>query len=309
MDAIRPFIKVGCDYAGPIVMKQHSGRCKKYVKGYIAVFICMNTKAIHLELVSDLTTEAFVAALKRFISRRGIPSDIFSDNGTNFVGAKRSLSEMHEVVLNSQHNTKVSLFLASSSIQWHFIPPSAPHFGGLWEAGVKSTKFHLKRVIGCTTLTYEELNTLLAQIEGVLNSRPLSVITESSADPLTPAHFLIGQPINMLPEVGLLDVPMNRLNRWQTIQAMVQSFWKRWSVEYLTSLNPRKKWNKEKINLQPNQIVIIRESNTQPSQWMMGRIIKCFPGADGLARVATVKTQHGELKRPITKLIPLYPEP
>lgn len=183
-------------------------------KAYFALFVCMATKAIHLELVSDLTTDAFIAALRRFTSRRGKCANIYSDNKTNFHGARRCLTEMHKLCLNQAHNDLITYTLAKDGINWHFIPPSAPHFGGLWEAGVKSVKLHLRRVVGESILTFEEMYTLFTQIESILNSRPLS---DSDLNPLTPSHFLIGQPLTVIPEPSYSDTPINRLSHWNHI--------------------------------------------------------------------------------------------
>lgn len=147
--------------------------------------------------------------------------------GTNYVGTARQLKQIFR---DKNVQAQVSAHVVCD---WHFNPPAAPHFGGLWEAGIKSVKFHLKRVIGTQVLTYEELETLCVRIEGILNSRPL---TPASMDPhdhtaLTPGHFLIGQPIMEVPEVNLFEVPMNRLTRWQLLRQMHLSFWKRWSRE------------------------------------------------------------------------------
>ncbi|XP_075162773.1 uncharacterized protein LOC142235404 [Haematobia irritans] len=174
-------------------MKRSRGRGQRTYKGYIAVFVCMTTKAVHLEAVSNLTSDAFLAALRRFFSRRGKSSHIYSDNGTNFVGTARKLGK--EFIKAVQQNSNVAHDLASERVQWYFIPPGAPHFGGLWEAAVKSVKHHLRRVIGEAKLTYEEMSTFLSQIESVLNSRPLRPVTIDHSELWTPRHFLVGRPL------------------------------------------------------------------------------------------------------------------
>ena len=167
----RPFLRVGVDYAGPILIRSSRGRGQHASKGYIALFVCLATKAVHLEVVSDGTTEAFLAALKRLTSRRGLCSQIYSDCGTAFMGADKELRCLLQAV--SAENQQLLDRSASEGIEWKFNPPSAPHFGGIWEAAVKSVKHHVRRVLGEHRLTYEELATLLAQIEACLNSRPL----------------------------------------------------------------------------------------------------------------------------------------
>lgn len=154
-----PFSTCGVDYAGPIMVKQGVYR-PRIVKSYIAVFVCMATKAIHLELVSDMTTDAFIAALRRFISRRGLVSQMHSDNGTNFRGAYHELHRLYELFKEQQEVNHIIQFCQTKEIEWHFIPPDAPEFGGLWEAAVKSAKTHMKKIIGNNVVTFEEMTTL-----------------------------------------------------------------------------------------------------------------------------------------------------
>ncbi|GFX27296.1 putative gag-pol protein [Trichonephila clavipes] len=199
----RPFFSCGIDYAGPVLIKCNKGRGTKSTKGYIALFVCLATKAVHIEAVGDLTTDSFIAALRRSSARRGAPRHIYSDNGINFVGARRKLDEIRKLWLSLPTNEAISYYLSKSSIDWHFIPPSSPHFGGIWESGIRSVKFHLKRVLGETILTFEELTNLLTQIEGLLNSRPLSYVNDSDIEcisKLTPSHFLTGDVLLSVPE-------------------------------------------------------------------------------------------------------------
>ena len=297
----RPFLRVGMDYGGPFVLKETRRRNSRTTKAYLALFIRMSTKAVHLEMVSDLSTDAFLASLDRFVSRRGVPSDIYSDNGTNYVGAARQLKALfHDPELQSEVSNRVPS-------NWHFNPPAAPHFGGLWEAAIKSTKTHLRRVIGIQILTTEEFLTLITRIEGILNSRPLTAMSADPNDlqPLTPGHFLIGLPICALPEKNLTGAPVHRLDRWQLIRQCYQSFWRRWTTEYLTTLQGRVKWYKHNINLQVDDLVVVEAPHRPPTDWQMGRIIEVHPGKDGVVRVATVRTQNGTITRPVVKLVKL----
>ncbi|XP_051172236.1 uncharacterized protein LOC127288674 [Leptopilina boulardi] len=140
---LRPFLHVGVDYAGPIKLKSQKGRGHSSHMAYIAVFICFAVRAIHLEIVSDYTSEAFIATLKRFVSRRGLPQVIYSDNGTNFKGAQRELDEVFKSVVKS---AEIQSYVINDKIRWEFIPPAVAHFGGIWEFGVRSVKYHLRRV-------------------------------------------------------------------------------------------------------------------------------------------------------------------
>lgn len=137
-------------------------------------------------------------------------------------------------------------------MEWHFIPPDAPEFGGLWESSVKSAKTHLKRIVGNSKLTFEELATVLTEIEAVLNSRPLFAISNDPADPkvITPAHYLIGRPLVAPAEPSLEDIKASRLDRWQHLQVMRDHFWRAWSRDYLNTLLPRKKNLKPAPNIE-----------------------------------------------------------
>ncbi|XP_061719305.1 uncharacterized protein LOC133526629 [Cydia pomonella] len=225
-----PFEVVGVDYAGPILAASRKGRGSQTIKVYIVIFVCFKTKCVHLELCSDLSAEGYMASLKRFVSRRGLPSDIYSDNGTQFVGAYNDLKRFL-----TSHAKTLSESAANDGIRFHFIPPYSPHFGGLWEAGVKSTKHHLVRVLGNCHLTFEEIYCALCQIEAILNSRPLTPLTSDPSDllPLTPGHFLIGRPLTALPTPCLTEIPPLRLTRYQRIEQLRQHYWVRWYKECL----------------------------------------------------------------------------
>lgn len=188
-----------------------------------------------------------------------------------------------------------------------FNPPISPHFGGLWEAGVKSIKYHLKRIIGESTLTFEEITTVLSQIEACLNSRPLSPMTSDSTDleVLTPGHFLIGSSMLLPPEACLLSTIANRLQRWKLTQKMVQDFWKIWSTEYISRLQQRPKWMKMQDEIKIGQIVLVKDEQTSPCKWPLGRIHEVHPGKDNITRVVTIKANNKLIKRPVCKVSPL----
>lgn len=239
----RPFTHTGVSYAGPLIIKTWKGRGAKSSKGWICVFICLATSAVHLEVVSDYATDGFIASYRRFVSRRGIPSPLYSDCGTNFIGADAALRKMF--TQSSEEHHSIASVLSTDSTQWKFNLPSAPHMGGKWEAAVKSIKFHLKRTVGDTAMTFEELSMLLTQVEATLNSRPLEPLSDDPDDvsALTPGHFLTGSALSSLPESSLENVNVGRLDRWQLLQQRFQCFWKQWSTHYLQKLQSISKWH------------------------------------------------------------------
>ncbi|GBN56105.1 hypothetical protein AVEN_110858-1 [Araneus ventricosus] len=296
------FSSTGIDLCGPFLIKNKYQRKGPEIKVYVCIFICLVTKAIHLEIISDLTSQSLIATLKRFISRRGKCHKIFSDNGSNMVGANRALRDLNKLVRN--RNESLYAFFAEENIEWSFIPPRSPNWGGLWEANIKAFKYHFKRVAGNSKFSYEELLTLTTQIEAILNSRPLTPLSADVDDleVLTPAHFLIGRPITAIVEPSLIDFETNRLNVWQRITKSVQTIWKRWSLSYLNGLQQRKKWVVNNENLKIGDMVLIREENLPPCKWLMGRVIALYPGQDNKVRVVDVKTSKGIYKRSINKL-------
>lgn len=230
----RPFTNTGVDFTGHVDVKANRGRGVRTSKGYVAVFVCLVTKAVHLELVADLSTPAFLAAFRRMCARRGTPRHVYSDNGTNFVGANNILKREYRAIIDTIDNSFIKN-INELGVTWHFNAPAWPNAGGLWEAAVKSMKFHLKRVLGEQKLTYEEFITLLYQIEACMNSRPLYPLSKDpDHEVLTPGHFLVGDSLLSRPQTDpeLTDLPA----RWHLVQTMSKHFWKKWSLEYLQHL-------------------------------------------------------------------------
>ncbi|XP_058448954.1 uncharacterized protein LOC131428912 [Malaya genurostris] len=288
------------DYWGPIQLKPPHRRAAP-TKAYVAVFVCFATKAVHLELVGDLSTAKFIEALRRFVSRRGLCSEIYSDNGRNFIGAA---NELRQLVKTKGHNQQIAQECADNGIQWHFNPPKASHFGGLWEATISSAQKHFVRVLGTHTLAYDSMETLLTQIECCLNSRPIVPMSDDANDyeVLTPGHFLVGTALKAVPDNNVIDIPFNRLRQWQQTQKLYQQLWKRWHLEYSSTLQTRTKWYNPPVHLQENQLVIIKDENAPPMSWKTGRIIQLHPGDDGTTRVVTLLTPTGRYTRPVSKI-------
>jgi hypothetical protein len=307
VNLIRPFRDCGVDYAGPISIREGKGRGKRSIKAYVCLFICLATKAIHLELVTDCTSSSFIGAFKRFMSRRGKPSRMYSDNATTFKGSDRELRFIHQEVIKSELFKNFISNCAENNVEWHFIPPRSPHVGGIWEAGIKSMKFHFKRIIGQSLFTYEEMYTCLTLIEACLNSRPITPLSSNPDDlsPLTPGHFLIGTALTAPAESDVTEINIHRLDQWQKIQQVRQHFWKRWSRGYIVELQQRSKWATSTRPAAVGDIVIVHEDNIPPLCWSLGRIEAVQPGRDGKVRTVSVRTKSGVVKRSVHKLSPL----
>jgi transposase InsO family protein len=294
------FTHTGLDFAGPLLSKGW----KDPVKVYLAIFVCFATKAVHVEVVSSLDTSACGEALKRFCARRGLPAVMYSDNGTNFVGTRNELLKVKAAL------DKVFPHLAAErNIEWKMIPQGSPHMGGLWESAVKSVKLHMKKTIGKTLLNFEEMTTFMCDVEAIMNSRPLVAISDDPRDlcALTPNMLVTGKPFLSMPipeETRMMtgDFSMHPTKRWAHLNNLAAIFWRRWTKEYVTTLQPRVKWAQEQRSLKEGDLVLVTDERDPPLSWPMGRILKIFPGNDKTTRVALLKTSRGECKRPTVKL-------
>ncbi|XP_062704331.1 uncharacterized protein LOC134286695 [Aedes albopictus] len=306
----RPFIHSGMDYCGPFLVRPLSGRGAS-VKIYVGLFVCLVVKAVHLEVVADLSSAACINAVKRFVARRGRVLELHCDNATAFVGADRELRSMREEFRRQFRSKDWENFCVESGIKFRFIPARSPHFGGIWEAGIKSFKHHFRRIMGNRSFTVDQLQTVVAQIESVLNSRPLSPLTDSPDDcsALTPGHFLVGEPLVAIPEPDLVDVNPNRLSRLQEMKKSVQDLWRCWQLDYVSQLQQRTKWKRPQPDVRIGQLVLVRQATAPPLQWPLGRIIETVAGKNGRVRVVVVKTASGQYKRAVTEIavLPIAP--
>ncbi|XP_034836304.1 uncharacterized protein [Maniola hyperantus] len=288
-----PFTCTAVDYFGPITIT--IGR--KTDKRWVALYTCLTTRAVHLEIATSLSTDNMILTLRRMIARRGTPRVIYSDNGTNFIGADKELRyEFNKMIEKTEEK----------GIQWKFIPPGAPHMGGAWERLVRSVKTALTATLNTRHPKEEILHTLLLEAEHLINSRP---ITDLSLDPdeqesLTPNHFLIGRSSGSHRMGDFTDSELVGLTTWKTVQRLTDHFWKRWLLEYLPTITP--KYNNGKggfINPSIGDIVIIIDNSLPRGTWPKGEIVKTYPGPDGVIRIVDVRTVAGILKRSTSRLV------
>ncbi|XP_057377943.1 uncharacterized protein LOC130699905 [Daphnia carinata] len=292
-----PFTNVGVDYLGPFPIS--IGR--RTENRWIALFTCLSTRAIHLEIAPSLDVDSFLMAFTRFVSRRGAPADVFSDNGTNLTAGERELRE----AVTRLNDAKIVDQLARKEIRWHFSPPSAPHFGGVWERLVRSCKDALRAILGQQTVKEETFATVVIEVEAPLNDRPLTYLGADPQElaPLTPNHFLLGRPNPHLP-AEVIDPEIRCFRRrWYHAQQLVDQMWARWLREYLPTLTTRNKWTETQKNLEAKDIVLLVDPKSPRGHWQICRVEKVLPGPDGVVRAAEVITKSGKTYvRPVTML-------
>ena len=305
-----PFSCTGVDFAGPLFVKLTTGGSQKV---WIYLYTCCIVRAVHLDLVPDMSTPAFLHSLKRFIARRGIPVRMLSDNGKTFKGAARAIKA---VVTHSE----VLKYLSGIRVKWTFNIPKAPWWGGVFERMVQSTKRCLRKVIGQARFSYDELLTALTEVELVINSRPLSYAAgEDLEEALTPSHLLVGRRLMSLPDYLCPEpddpevTPDLLTRRARHFNRTIDTFWKRWRGEYLLELRESHRYhhgNPDAVRVSVNDVVVIHSDNQPRGFWKLGRVIETLSGPDGEPRGALLQVvgkgrSATRLRRPIQRLYPL----
>ena len=304
-----PFTVTGVDYTGALLVRNDSGTLQK---AYICLFTCASTRAVHLEVVPNLTEHSFVQAFRRFVSRKSLPRTLISDNATTFISGSEEIKRL----CDSEY---IQETLSKHGIEWKFIPKRAPWYGGFWERLIALTKTSLKKTLGRSQITMETLRTIVTEIETILNDRPLTYPSSDIRDyePLTPAHLLYGRKITSLPypqidieESDLTDISHHNVNKRVERQTLlIQHFWRRWKTEYLTSLREfHRTTGKTEQSIREGDIVQIHDE-TPRTNWKLGLVKELVRGKDGLVRSVKIRTRTGETTRPIIKLYPLEISP
>ena len=288
------FESVGMDYFGPLVVRRGRGSEKKYG----CLFTCLQTRAVHLEIAGSLTTDSFILCLMRFVGRRGRPSEIYSDNGSNFVGAVSELKE----AMSRWDGRRISDRLANEGIKWHFNPPSSSHRGGVWERIIRSVRRLLYVLTKEQLLSEETLSTCFVEIERILNNRPLvpCVADDNGRSTLSPNSLLL-----MKENVGIqegVSMKENYVRRWRQVNHFANNFWRRWMKEYIPTLQIRQKWLSEHRNFKIGDLVLVAAETTTRGKWPMGVVDAVEMDADGLVRTAMVRTNNGKMRRDVRRL-------
>ena len=299
--SIKAFTRTPVDFGCPFTTIQ--GRGKRREKRYLCLFTCLATRAVHLEIAFGLDTGSFLNAFYRMASRRGHPEEMFSDNGTNFKGMDRELI----MLLSELDASKINAAVANKGVKWHFNTPLALHFGGAHESMIKSAKTAIHAILGQADIAEEELMTAIIGDEGLINSRPLTYQSANHEDdvPLTPNHFLHGQIGGQFAPTSVDETQFNPRKRWRRIQELVRHFWHRWLREWLPALSTRKKWHRDRRDVQVGEVVLVISPDTPRRKWPLGRVLEVYPRDDGRARVVKVQVGQGTLIRSVTKLCSL----
>lgn len=292
------FYSTGMDCFGPFEIKVGRRREKRWG----IIFKCLTTRAVHLDLLTAIDTDAFLMSLRRFIARRGTPAELFSDQGTNFKGGERELRETFvEMSKELQH------LLAPQKISFRFNPPAAPHFGGVWEREIRSVKSALYATVGAQPVPEEVLRTVLTEVEGILNSKPLGYVSSdaSDPDPVTPSVLLMGRPDGSLPQVVYPESELICRRRWKHSQILADHFWARFIRLYVPSLQARQKWQATPADIAGDCVVMIADPHLPRALWPIGKVVKTHPSPDGHIRSADVKVKERIYTRPVARLVVL----
>ena len=291
-----PFSKCGVDLFGPMFIKQGRKRLKRWG----VLFTCLTVRGIHLEVVENSDTDSFINAFRRFTNRRGCPENVYSDCGTNFQGAVNELNEFR----SSLDKPKITRAAAEMNITWDFNPPASPHMGGAWERLIRSVKEVMTGLMSDRVLTDPQLYTLFTEVENIINSRPLTHLSDDASDlqALTPNHILLGLHRNWSYVADTCSKDISSRKKWRQVQALRDRFWDQWKTEYLPTLTHRRKWTQGTPNLKPGQLVLVNDDSQRRKSWPLARVISVQPGKDGVVRVAEVRTKDGTYTRPVVKL-------
>ena len=291
-----PFTSVGMDYFGPITVK----RGRSMVKRYGVLFTCLAIRAIHIEMAHSLDTDSCINAIRRFMARRGNVKEIRSDNGTNLVGAEKELRKE----IRNWNQSQIHNVLLQKEVKWTFNPPCGSHHGGVWERMIRTVRKVLCSLTKQQTLTDESLQTLFCEVESIVNSRPITMVTYdvNDVEALTPNHMLLLNTKPQLPPTVTSDSDTYARRRWRQVQYLSDVFWSRWVKEYLPQLQARQRWVSPRRNIKVDDVVVLVDEHAPRNSWLLGRVLQTRPDRKGFVRQCEVKTRTGVFLRPVSKL-------
>ncbi len=304
VDNPAPFSGVAVDLFGPIMVFHKCGfaNCPhpEEVKVHCALFTCFHSRSVHLELVDDTGTEAFLHAFRAFCARWGTPSTIYSDNAKGFVASQMEVRKVYRSI----NWTRVKSEDVKKNIEWFFSTERAPHQNGLCERLVRTVKMPLQIAVGSARLTRPQLALILTEIEAVVNNRPLAVVSDDPNDfaPITPMELVCGRKLEQIPDAKAPNWETKFSHLWKKRQSILNAFWKRWSNDYLLEQSVQKIWKTPNFDELVGKVVLIKDDHLSRNEWLIGQIIETIPSKDGLIRNVVVKTAISKLRRPVQKL-------
>ena len=305
---VPPFSNTGIDFAGPLYVKNSD----QVTKTYVCLFTCATTRAIHLELTTSLGAAKFLQAFRRFVGRRGLPAKLLSDNVKTFKTAGKEVKKL-------VHAEEVCQYFTNKQVLWEYIVEKAPWWGGFWERLVRSVKTCLKKHMGRSSLTFEELRTILVEIEAILNNRPLTYVYDDEngvSYPLTPSQLIYGRQLTMTAngQSEIISTYQSLTKKAQHHARLLSKFALQWNREYLLSLREQHQMNGvQKTNqavLKEGDVVLLRNEGTARCLWKLAKVTQLLPGRDSIVRAAKVQVLNTDkrlviLRRPIQYLVPL----
>jgi hypothetical protein len=312
------FTHVTLDYAGPINLKTKARKLRSashddvdkitFEKAWIMIVACFTSGAYHLELVTDLTADAFLKAFNNYVSTRSLPTIIRSDNASTFHRASDMIAEAFEKYKRSviNGNEKIQQFCTSKGVTWRFNPSLASAWGGVHERGVRSLRDKLRKSIGIEKLNFSDMHALLKKIEAVLNDRPLLIVRGVQEDGdfiLTPSHLIIGRQLGQFPPMCVSPKNLSLHEAYKIRTKIEKHFWEKYHKFHLQEIAHRTKWHKPEKDLKVGDLVLLHEDNVPPLMWRRGLIDQVTPGSDGKVRLLHIKTATGQFERTVGKVV------
>ena len=292
------------DLFGPYSIRGETNK-RSRSRGYGVIFTCMLTRAVHLDLATDYSTDGFILVLRRFISNRGCPIKMWSDRGSQLKAADKEVRQ----IISGLDEKAIIEFGSSKTFDWTFTTPNAPWQNACAESLIKSVKKVLKFVIGEQILSFSEMLTVLFETADLVNSRPIGRHPTSVEDGvyIAPNDVLLGRSTKEIPNTNF-ETSSNLCVRQRFCQKIVNAFWKKWTRDFFPSLIVRQKWHTSRRNVKVGDIVIVQDANQMRGKWKLGKVSRADPSLrDGFVRNIEVQYRNNTIQRPVQKVVVLVP--
>ena len=304
-----PWLHTSIDLFGPFTTRGEVNK-RSRGKAYGIIFNCMVSRGVHIDLATNYSTEGFLLPFRRFVSIRGYPKEVYSDNGTQLSAASKELQK----IIFTLDQQQLKEFGAEMGLEWHFTSPDGPWRNGCSESLIKSVKRGLNVAVGDQILSFSELQTVCFEVSNLVNERPIGRHPTELEDGsyLSPNHLLLGRATARVP-AGPFKEPTSLKKRFELVQQITNTFWRRWTRDFFPSLLIEPKWHTQKRNLLVGDIVLVQDSNHVRGKWQIARVSKVLPGDDGLVRRVELEYKNPDgrkfttIERPVQRLIVLVP--